>query len=320
MYVSLAAALGTRQSEIVDEIHRTERFAGAVGWIARLLATLLIPAAAIVAYFLLVRRQFREAELKLDAKLKAERQLSVAKDEFIAGISHELRTPLTSIYGFSEYLLENEILDPDEVMELLSLINKDSAELSRMVDDLLTAARLESDALKFTYEYVNIREETEGAIGAMVRAGTRVDVNGEVTAWADPVRVRQIVRNLVSNAIKHGGQSVSVYLETVNSEAVVTVSDDGRGLSPEVEDRLFDRFVHDGNEMLLMGSVGLGLSIAKSLAQTMGGDIRFIRAVGWTNFEVSLPLRDPGGTQQELGAHPSGQQPLRPDTVLAARA
>jgi signal transduction histidine kinase len=320
MYVSLAAALGTRQSEIVDEIHRTERFAGIVGWIARLLATLLIPAAAIIAYFLLVRRQFREAELKLDTRLKAERQLSVAKDEFIAGISHELRTPLTSIYGFSEYLLENEILDPDEAMELLGLINKDSAELSRMVDDLLTAARLESDALRFRYEFVDIRSETEAAIGPMVRAGSRVSVNGEVTAWADPVRVRQIARNLVSNAIKHGGQSVGVYLETANNEAIITVSDNGDGLSSEVENRLFDRFVHDGNETLLMGSVGLGLSIAKSLAKTMGGDIRFVRAGGWTNFEVSLPLSDAGITDAQTESHRSTHQlPLRTDTVMAGQ-
>lgn len=318
MYKDLAASLGTRQSEIVVEIHQTERFAGTVGWIARLLATLLIPAAAIIAYFFLARRQFREAELKLDAKLQAERQLSLAKDEFIAGISHELRTPLTSIYGFSEYLIENEILDPDEAMELLGLINRDSAELSRMVDDLLTAARLESDALKFTNGYVDIRQETEAAIEAMVRAGTRVSVNGEVTAWADPVRVRQIVRNLVSNALKHGGQSVGVYLETANDQAIITISDNGDGLSAEVEDRLFERFVHDGNETLLMGSVGLGLSIAKALAQTMGGDIRFVRAGGWTNFEVSLPLSELAEVKPLPEVQPlMQQQPLRPDTVLA---
>lgn len=291
-YSDLAASLGAYQSQIVSEIRVTERFAGTVGWIARLLATLLIPTAAIIAYFLLVRRQFREARFRMDAQLHAERQLGVAKDEFIAGISHELRTPLTSIYGFSEYLLENEILDPDEAMELLGLINKDSAELSRMVDDLLTAARLESDALRFNYEYVNLRDETETAIGALVRAGTEVRVNGEVFAWADPVRVRQVVRNLVSNAIKHGGPSIGVRIEESDDKAILTVSDNGEGLSPAIEERLFDRFVHDGNETLLTGSIGLGLSIARSLVQTMGGGIRFVRAGGWTNFEVSLPTKE----------------------------
>lgn len=291
LYAAVADSLGVRQSEIVDEIHRTERFAGVIGWITRFLATLLIPTAAIVAYFIIVRRQIREAGLKMDARLRAERELGVAKDEFIAGISHELRTPLTSIYGFSEYLLENEILDPDEAMELLALINKDSAELSRMVDDLLTAARLESNALRFTYEYVDLRVESEGAIGAMTRAGADVHITGDVLAWADPVRVRQIVRNLVSNAIKHGGPSVGIYLEEVDDRTIITVSDNGEGLSPAIEQHLFDRFVHDGVETLLTGSVGLGLSIARSLAQTMGGEIRFVRAGGWTNFEVSLPRK-----------------------------
>ncbi|RLE16829.1 MAG: hypothetical protein DRJ28_00725 [Actinobacteria bacterium] len=291
LYATVANSLAVRQSEIVGEIHTTERFAGIVGWVTKFLATLLIPAAAIILYFFIVRRQIREARLKMDARLRAERKLGVAKDEFIAGISHELRTPLTSIYGFSEYLLENEILDPNEAMELIALINEDSAELSRMVDDLLTAARLESNALRFNYEYVDIRVESEAAIGAMVRAGTDVRVVGEVLAWADPVRVRQIVRNLVSNAIKHGGPSVVIYLEEVDDHTIITVSDNGEGLSSDIQKRLFDRFVHDGNETLLTGSVGLGLSIARSLAQTMGGEIRFVRAGGLTNFEVSLPRK-----------------------------
>ncbi len=291
LYGAIADSLGVRQSEIVDEIHTTERFAGVVGWITRLVATLLIPAAAIIIYFILVRRQVREAGLKMDARLRAERDLGVAKDEFIAGISHELRTPLTSIYGFSEYLLENGILDHDEAMELLALINKDSAELSRMVDDILTAARLESNVLRFTYEYVEIRVECEAAVAAMARAGAEVHITGDVLAWADPVRVRQIVRNLVSNAIKHGGPSVGIYLEEVDDRTIITVSDNGKGLSPAMAKRLFDRFVHDGVETLLTGSVGLGLSIARSLAQTMGGEIRFVRAGGWTNFEVSLPRK-----------------------------
>lgn len=316
MYGDLASSLEDRQSEIVLEIHQTQRFAGAVGWIARLLATLLIPAAAIVAYFILVRRQFRDASLKMEAKmeakLKAERELSIAKDEFIAGISHELRTPLTSIYGFSEYLLENEILDPDEAIELIGLINKDSAELSRMVDDLLTAARLEADALTFSYELVNLRTETDEAISTLTRTARQVQVHGEVSAWADPVRVRQIVRNLVSNAIKHGGTSIGVYLESTDNEAVITVSDDGDGLTKDVEERLFDRFVHDGNESLLMGSVGLGLSIAKSLAKTMGGDIRFVRASGWTNFEVVLPLSTGGPIE------PEGHEPAPESHHLAS--
>ena len=292
LYGDLASSLGDRQETILAEIRVVERSAGTVGLIARLAATLLIPAIAIVVYFLLIRRQFKAASVKMEFRIRAERDLSLAKDEFLATISHELRTPLTSIYGFSEYLLETEASDPEETMEMLGLINKDSAELSRMVDDLLTAARLESDALSFTYWTVDLRAETEEAIEAMVRSGGAVSVRGGARAWADPIRVRQIVRNLVSNAIKHGGSSIGVHIKSDGDFASITISDNGEGLTPEIEQRLFDRFVHDGDESLLTGSVGLGLSIARSLARTMGGEIRFVREDGWTRFVVVLPAQE----------------------------
>jgi signal transduction histidine kinase len=314
-YSVLAASLAERQAATVDEIHRTERFAGSVAWLTRLLATLLIPAAAITVYFLLVRRQLRDARLTMDAELRAERELGKAKDDFIASISHELRTPLTSIHGFSEYLIGSDTLDPDETLELVGIIHEDSIELSRMVDDLLTAARVESDALAFTYGYIDLRAETVAATGAMSRAGTTVTIMGDVLCWADPNRVRQIVRNLVSNAIKHGGPTVNVYLEGDGDRSVLTVSDDGDAMEPEVERRMFDRFVHDGEETLLTGSVGLGLSIARSLARTMGGDIRFVRAGGWTNFEVSLPRTD--GVPIEVPN--AAQEPIATDGPFAER-
>jgi signal transduction histidine kinase len=314
-YDVLAAALASRQASTVDEIRRTERFAGVVGWLTRLLATLLIPAAAIIIYFLLVRRQLREARLTMNSQLEAEQELGRAKDDFIASISHELRTPLTSIYGFSEYLVNNDVLDPEETVELVALIHEDSVELSRMIEDLLTAARVESDALKFTYDHVDLRAETLAATGAMTRSGSTVQIMGDVLCWADPNRVRQIVRNLVSNAIKHGGPTIDVYLEGDGDRAVLTVSDNGAVMNPELEQRMFDRFVHDGVETLLTGSVGLGLSIARSLARTMGGDIRFVRAGGWTNFEVSLPRNE----DVPIEVPPAAQEPIATDGPFAER-
>jgi signal transduction histidine kinase len=314
-YVGVAATLASRQEATVDEIHRTEAFAGVIGWLTRLLATLLIPAAAIIVYFLLVRRQMREAKLTMNAQLEAEKALGRAKDDFIASISHELRTPLTSIYGFSEYLVLTDALDPEETVELVALIHEDSVELSRMIEDLLTAARVESDALRFTYDHVDLRAETLAATGAMTRSGTSVQIMGDVLCWADANRIRQIVRNLVSNAIKHGGATVDVYLESDGDRAVLTVSDNGEELDPELEQRMFDRFVHDGVETLLTGSVGLGLSIARSLARTMGGDIRFVRAGGWTNFEVSLPRKE--GVPIEVPQ--AAQEPIVTDGPFAER-
>lgn len=315
LYAATADFLTENQEATVGEIRRAERSAGIVAWLTRILATLLIPATAIIIYFLFIRRQLREARLKMDTELKAQRDVGKAKDDFIASISHELRTPLTSIYGFSEYLVETETLDPDEAIELVALINEDSVELSRMVDDLLTAARIESDALKFDYQYVDLRAETAAATGTMARSGATVQIMGDVLCWADPTRVRQIVRNLVSNAIKHGGPTVDIHLESDGDRAVLTVADNGALLDLEIEQRMFERFVHDGVETLLTGSVGLGLSIARSLARTMGGDIRFARRDGWTNFEVSLPRKD----EVPIEVPPAAQKPIATDGPFTER-
>jgi signal transduction histidine kinase len=290
-YAETAVLLHAEQDAIAQRISDTEDMAGFVGSATSFLITLLIPALALIVYFMLARRQFRDAQVRMDAKLTAERELNRSKDEFIAGISHELRTPLTSIYGFSEHLVENGIIDPTEALELITLINHDSAELSRMVEDLLTAARLDSDALNFHYEAVPMLGEIDSVITPMRRAGATVSTDGDdEVVWADRARVRQIIRNLVSNAIRHGGDTVKVVIDQRSRVMALTVTDNGDGVTADVEARLFDRFVHDGRAPLLTGSVGLGLSIARSLAKTMGGDITYVRALGWTNFVLTLPL------------------------------
>jgi signal transduction histidine kinase len=289
------------QWEIADRIEATESAASNVGTITRLLVTLLIPAAAILIYFVLARRQYREAQVQMDAKLEAERELNRSKDEFIAGISHELRTPLTSIFGFSEYLIENGIIDPTEAMELVGLIYSDSAELSRMVEDLLTAARIDSEALTFEPEAVAVLAEIEAVTTPLSRSGPSILVEGrDATIWADRARIRQILRNLFSNALKHGGPTTKVLVETRDHVLVLTVTDDGAGVPDEIADRLFERFVHDGRSALLAGSVGLGLSIARSLAQNMGGDLTYLRTPGWSNFVLTLPL----ASEEQIAAAP----------------
>ena len=292
-HAKAAELLIIQQDVVSDSIAASEDLAGRIGDVARLLITLLIPAAAILLYWYLARRQYREAEVRMDAKLTAERQLNRAKDEFIAGISHELRTPLTSIYGFSEYLIENGIIDPREALELIALINRDSAELSRMVEDLLAAARLDSDALGFEIEPVDFDAELRGVAAPLERAGNDVIIDGSgAKVLADQARLRQVLRNLISNAVKHGGPSVRVTLDVREDHLVCTVADNGAGVPPHIEERLFDRFVHEGDDSLLAGSVGLGLSIVHSLVNRMDGEISYVRALGWTNFVLKRPLAE----------------------------
>jgi signal transduction histidine kinase len=289
-YQVATGRLTTAQQALADEIVGAESLAGRVESGTRLLVTLLIPVIAILVYRQLAKRELHRRRLAMDAKLEAERELGRAKDDFIAGISHELRTPLTSIYGFSEYLLDHSMVDPAEAHELVGLINRESADLSRMVEDLLTAARLDAHALSFHIEPVSVVGEMNEVLAPMRRSGHDIRVHGhDQVALADRARLHQVMRNLVSNAIKHGGPRVEVSLATHGETVTISVSDDGTGVTEGMENRLFERFAHEGESSLLVGSVGLGLSIGRTLAHGMGGDIVYEPDREWTTFTLSLP-------------------------------
>lgn len=302
-FVDLRERLSAEQSLIEERISSTESAAGRIAMAAQFFVTLLVPILALIVYRWIVSRQVRERRIVLEAKLRAERELNRAKDEFIAGLSHEFRTPLTSIYGFSEVLLESGLIDPAASLEMIGLINNESAELSRMVEDLLIAARLESEALTIKPEVVDPSSEISQVIDPWVRSGVPITIDvGEAQVWADPLRLRQVVRNLVSNAIKHGGDRITVEAATRGPEFVCSVVDDGEGVPADIQERLFQRYVHDGKEAILAGSVGLGLNIARSLCEEMGGSLEYEHVAGETRFTMRLPAQptEIAGVRSEL--------------------
>jgi signal transduction histidine kinase len=237
------------------------------------------------------------AEVELDSRIEAEQRITHAKDEFIANISHELRTPLTSIYGMSDALLEQGIIDPQLATEFIGIINTEATELGRMVEDLLTSARSETQSIAFEPDHVDIAEELEVVLAPLRRSGLDVEVELEsAQAWADRMRVRQILRNLLSNASKHGGPGVSITARQRSQMLEITVSDDGPGVPADKEPLLFTKFVHKGEDPLTAGSVGLGLAVVNLLADGMGGDARYIREEGWSRFVVRLPVDEAGAS------------------------
>lgn len=267
------------------------KVSGLLANLARYALALLIPAVAILAYRSMARRQLRYAEVELDARLDAEKEVVRAKDEFIANISHELRTPLTSIFGFSSVLLEQGVVDPEMASELISLINTESGELNRLVEDLLTSARAESDALTYQIEPVRLPAELDAVMVQLSRAGAsaRVDCS-DALLLADPLRLRQILRNLLSNAQRHGGNDIQVIGRVLSGSYVFAVADDGPGVPAEMEPRLFSRFIHQGDDPLTKGSIGLGLAVVKALVEGMNGTVVYDRSDGFTRFIVRLPL------------------------------
>jgi two-component system OmpR family sensor kinase len=162
-----------------------------------------------------------------------------------------------------------------------------------MVEDLLVSAQVEVGRLAFRTEPIAIAAQINKTVGEFQRTGEQIHVTAtDETVVADPLRVRQILRNLVSNARRHGGDHIEVAGRRENGTYILTVSDDGPGVPDEIREHLFSRFVHHGDRPLITGSVGLGLSITRLLAEGMGGTIDYRRDNGTTQFQLTLPTSD----------------------------
>ncbi len=255
----------------------------------RFLIVFLLPLGIMFVVWRAVRRTSERRILT--EELRHEREVSQSKDSFVADVSHELRTPLTGIYGFALALEDgDEALGP-MARELIGLIVTEAAELSRMVDDLVAAGRIEADAITYNIGTVELASEIEEVVRPFKRRGISVEVdNIGISVLADRLRLRQLLRNLVSNAAKYGGTDIAVTAYSVGDSVVIEVIDDGPGVSVDVEERMFNRYVHEGGTALLQGSVGLGLAIARSFAEGMQGSLKYKRINELTIFEVTLPM------------------------------
>jgi signal transduction histidine kinase len=160
-----------------------------------------------------------------------------------------------------------------------------------MVDDLVAAGRIDAEAITYDIEPVQLWMEIKDVVRPFRRQGISVEVDDiSISVLADRMRLRQLLRNLVSNAAKHGGEEIAVTAYSRGDTGVIEVIDDGPGVSDEVGARLFNRYVHRDGAAVVQGSVGLGLAIARSFADGMGGDLAYLRVDDLTIFEVSLPL------------------------------
>ena len=189
-FQALVAELVVLQDQLAARVEASDVLLGRVGNIARFLVAFLIPAAVMFLYRDLLRRQQRQSEL--ESRLEAERHFSKAREEFIANASHELRTPLTAISGLALMLTEDPVLtESDSGRELVDLIVGESDDLGRMVEDLLTTARLDAGALHFTFENVAVSEAALDVAHPMIRA--KADITVDCVAGlvrADRLRLR----------------------------------------------------------------------------------------------------------------------------------
>ena len=228
------------------------------------------------------------------------RRLESLRQEFVANVSHELKTPLSSIKAYTETLLSGAIADDEHNTKFVRRIEEQAERLHELILDMLRIARIESGQQAFEIGPVNltamiqscVTEHQETAAGRKILLETPEDP-GEVHVNADEEGVRQILDNLVDNALNYTpeGGHVSVLGRCDGPMAIVEVRDTGIGIASELLPRVFERFFRvDKARSRELGGTGLGLSIVKHLAQSFAGEVDVESRVGeGTVFTVKLP-------------------------------
>ncbi|MEX0864238.1 MAG: HAMP domain-containing sensor histidine kinase [Acidimicrobiia bacterium] len=223
----------------------------------------------------------------IKARQEAMAELVRAKDEFIAKVSHELRTPLTAVLGLATEMTAMEPMGDEERSELLQLVAGQAQEMSYIVEDLLVASRTEMGTVSIDSRVVDLEVELQSVIDGL---GLDIAEIPETIqeAMADPGRVRQVLRNLLTNATRYGGPRIRVMAGALFDAVWLEVRDNGDGVPRELVSRIFEPYgtAHTG----VNGSVGLGLSVSRQLAELMKGSLTYRRDGTESVFRLELPL------------------------------
>ena len=235
----------------------------------------------------------------LHRALERLREFDRLKDEFIAVISHELRTPLTSVYGAALTLQKHQVRD--ETREaLLAIVSDEAARLARLLDDVLSASRLDAKTERFDIEptdAVEIAQAVVNAVGPRLPEGLQLELLAEPNlppVAADADKLRQILVNLRENAIKYSPDGGRIEIALSHSDSVVqfSVRDEGLGISEDELTQIFDRFHRvDPNMTRGVGGTGLGLYICRELVEGMHGRMWVTSVEGeGSTFSFELPV------------------------------
>lgn len=222
-----------------------------------------------------------------------------AKSAFLAHMSHELRTPLNAILGYSQLLQEPHMALVPEQRQPVEVIQASGVHLLGLINDVLDVARIEAGRMELEMAPIRLGPLVEGAVAFVrTKAETR-EVSVSVTTGpnvpelvvTDERRLRQVLLNLVDNAIKHAASEVHLSVATSNESVAFAVTDDGPGLSPEDAERVFQPFTQAGGAEQRAEGTGLGLSISQRLVVLMGGSIELRSMPGsGATFRFELPL------------------------------
>jgi signal transduction histidine kinase len=266
----------------------------------------------------------RRCSLAIDnSRLYREARAAVSlRDEFLSIAAHELKTPMTSLRGYAQLLAREygraEMASPERARRAAHTIQVQSDKLARLVAQLLDVSRLQSGKLAIERAQTDVsdllRGIVEGARTQLKDHTLMARLPTELWAAIDPLRIEQVVTNLIDNAIKYspeGGQ-IDVALECVrvDDSLRITVRDRGVGVPPEHRAHIFDRFyqAHAGGALTSMAGMGLGLYISRQIVELHDGTIEAeFPDDGGTRFVVTLPLVTEAVDRKHREArHPSG--------------
>ncbi|MFZ5669193.1 MAG: ATP-binding protein [Pseudomonadota bacterium] len=291
------------------------------GWSLAVLAALVAGAVLVTNFIHLSRRlldgsrrSLREARAQAREERAAAEAANAAKSAFLATMSHEIRTPLNGVLGMTQAIAA-DTLSPIQ-RERLDVIRQSGEALLAILNDILDLSKIEAGKLELEEIAFDLGEVARGAHSAFTALANKKGVSfaldieaGKGAYRGDPTRVRQILYNLVSNALKFTETGeIRVTAAREGGDLVLAVADTGVGIAPEVAARLFDSFSQaDASTTRRFGGTGLGLAICRRLADLMGGSIGVESAVGrGSTFTVRLPL-------ERIGEERGQVQPPVPD-------
>jgi signal transduction histidine kinase len=240
--------------------------------------------------------QERESVVRLE-------ELDRLKSDFVATVSHELKTPLTAIIGSAQTLnRRRDRMNPEQQATLVAMIERQGNRLLRLVEDVLTTARIESRIPKLRRELVELRHLAQIVVEDLTHSdvgnGREITVRAEPDdprVWGDFGAIQQVIQNLVENSLKYSDppSRVEIHVSEGPTEAVIEVNDQGQGMSEEQIKLIFDRFHQiDSSSTRDRGGFGLGLYIVKNLVEAHNGSVEVDSTPGeGSTFRVRLPKR-----------------------------
>ena len=269
-----------------------------------ILGTALAASTALVLVSLVREQEEREANAALRAARDAADGASAGKTRFLAHLSHELRTPLNGVLGLAQALAQDPGLGPEQ-RERATMLEQAGRHLNALLTDVLDLSRIEAGRLELVpvpTPLATLLDEVTGLARAAARAKavslvTEIAPNLPEAVLCDPLRVRQILHNLLGNAVKFtpaGGRVTLAVQRQGRGGLVLTITDDGPGVPADFQNRLFEDYTRATREAAKGDGTGLGLAISARLAQAMDGSIRFGIPPGGRGslFEACLPLPD----------------------------